>query len=148
MPIVVMQRLNSGHHVGLATAVDLPGLVERLAALPELYHKWKSGFRQGTGAPVPRYQQGIFVHPSYLLFGPGQHEATRNELPCLQVELAHGDRILTSGPEPNEAELVFRVEAGSSLLDPFLVILFPQRVVVQQRLPVRPRGEVVGEGSA
>src|SRR5580692_2041820 len=135
MSIAVVKRYGSRANVCLGAAVNLFGLVEWLTALPELHYKRISGPGHGTGPPVSRHQQGVSVNPHYVLFRAGKHEAALDELACIQIELAQGVCILTPCGEPHETQFVSRIETDAALLNPFLVVLLSQRVVVQQRLP-------------
>src|SRR5271156_6705163 len=68
-----------------------------------------------------------------------------HELLRLEVELAHGLGVFASRGESNQAIPVSRIQADQAFLHPFLVVLFPQSVVVQHGVPVWLRRQVVSE---
>ena len=129
-------------------AVDFFGLVERRAALPELDDEGVAGLGHGAGAPVAGDEQGVFVDPGDVLLGVGEDEAVLDELAGLQIELAEGVGVFAAGGEGDEAEPVAGVEAVEALLDPLLVVLLGEGVVVDDGVPVGLVGEVAVERGA
>ena len=89
----------------------------------------------------------LSIHATVCL-DRGSTNPPATNLPVFRLNSRSVCGILATGGERNQAQLVTRIEAVESLLDPFLIVLFGQRVVVQHRSPMRLRSEVVGERGA
>ena len=100
----------------------------------------------GSGAPVARYDEGVFVDPVGVLLGFREDEAVLDEVAGAEVELAECLGVFAAGGELDEAEAIAWVEAVEALLDPFFVVLPGEGVVVDDGVPVGLGGEVAGEG--
>ena len=111
MALAVVERSGAGADVGCRAAVDLFGLVERRAALPELDDEGIAGLGHGAGTPVAGDEQGVFVDPGDVLLGVRKDEAVLDELAGLEVELAESVGVFAAGGESDEAEAVAGVEA-------------------------------------
>ena len=78
----------------------------------------------------------------------GEDEAVLDELAGFQVELAERVGVFAAGGEGDEAEAIAGVEAVEALLDPLLVVLCGEGVVVDDGVPVGLRLEVAVERGA
>lgn len=85
------------------------------------------------------------IDPSHILLGLGQHKTAGYELGCSEIELAQRLRVFASRGKPDHAEAVARIQAAKALCDPFDVVGFGERVVVEHGLPMRLRSEIVGQ---
>ena len=102
----------------------------------------------GAGAPVAGYEQGVFIDPGDVLFRVWEDEAVRDEVAGAEVEFAEGVGVFAAGGEGDEAETVARVEAVEAFLDPLLVVLSGEGVVVDDGVPVGILGEIAFERGA
>ena len=148
MALAVVEGACAGADVGGGAAVDLFGLVEGLAAFPEFDDEGVAGLGHGAGAPVAGYEESVFVDPGDGLFGAGENEAVVDELAGFEIELAEGVGVFAAGGEGDEAEAVAGVEAVEALLDPLLVVLRGECVVVDDGVPVGLIVEVAVERGA
>ncbi len=146
--LAVVERSRACADVGWFAAEDFFGVVERSAALPELDDEGVAGLGHGAGTPVAGDEEGVFVDPGDVLFGVREDEAVLDELAGAEVELAEGVGVFAAGGEGDEAEAVSGVEAVEAFLDPLLVVLFGEGVVVDDGVPVGVFGEVAFEGGA
>ena len=71
-----------------------------------------------------------------VLFGVWQHKAMLDELAGFEIEFAQGFGVFTAGGERDQAEDVAGVEAVQTVGHPLLLVLFGERVVVEDGLPV------------
>ena len=83
-----------------------------------------------------------------VLFGVRRHKAVVDELAGLEVEFAQGFGVFAAGRERYQAADVAGVEAVQAVGDPLLLVLFGERVVVEDGLPVRVGAQIAGQTSA
>ena len=148
MALGICQHMGKNTDVFRFTVKDLVRARERLAALPLPHRDGVAGLAHGARAPVARHQQRVLVDPGDVLLAGRQLKTAGDKGARLQVELAHGDRVFASGRQLHHAQLLRRLQASQLVRHPALLVLFGQRIVVEDRLPPGLRGQVARQRGA
>src|SRR5580704_13132201 len=90
MSLAVVEGPGAGADIGWCAAIDLFGLVERRAPLPEFDDEGVAGLGHGAGTPVAGDEERVFVDPGDVLLGVGKDEAILDELAGFEIKLAEG----------------------------------------------------------
>ena len=146
MALRVVEGEGAGADVGGFAAEDFFGLVERRAALPLLDDERVAGL---VMVPGPQSRATSRVSLSFQLtfcLLCGRMKPSGTNLPVLRSNSRDGVGVFAAGGEVDHAVLVAGVEAVDALGRPSCcVVLFAERVEVDDGLPVWVGGEVVGE---